>query len=89
MAASGTQADEPSHHWKAEVVFLKDSTAEDDTLFRNVLWLHRSEAIEYLQYNIRGGVRQRNTLIEHMVDMGDLTDVGMEREDLGPMMSTF
>ena len=27
-------------------------------------------------------------LIEHMADTGDQTDVGMEKEDLGPMMST-
>ena len=34
-------------------------------------------------------MRQRDTLIEHIADMGNLTDVGMEKEDLGPMMSTF
>ena len=42
----------------------------------------------YLQFNIRDGVRQQNTLTEHMADTGNLTDVGMEKEDLGPMMST-
>ena len=58
-------------------------------LFRNALWLHRSEATECLLCNIRGGVRQQSMLIEHMENMGDLTNVGMEREDLGPMMFMF
>ena len=34
------------------------------------------------------GVRQGHMLAGHMPSMGDQTDVGMEREDLGPMMST-
>ena len=34
------------------------------------------------------GVRQGHMLAEHMPSMGDQTDVGMEREDLGQMMST-
>ena len=58
-------------------------------LFRNALWLHRSEATECSPCSIRGGVRQRSMLIEHMANMGDLTDVGMEKEDLGRMMFMF
>ena len=34
-------------------------------------------------------MRQQNMLIVRMENMGDLTDVGMEKEDLGRMMSTF
>ena len=34
-------------------------------------------------------MRQRNTLIEHMANTGDLKNVGMEREDLGLMMFTY
>ena len=34
-------------------------------------------------------MRQQNMLIARMENMGDLTDVGMEKEDLGRMMSTF
>ena len=58
-------------------------------LFRNALWLHRSEATECLPCNIRGGVRQRSMLIEHLADTGDQRDVGMEKEDLGQMMFMF
>ena len=57
--------------------------------FRNAQAQHLDEAIECSRYNIRGGVRQRDTLLEHMADTGNLTDVEMEKEDLGPMMSTF
>ena len=32
---------------------------------------------------------RRDTLIEHIANTGDLEDVGMEREDLGPMTFTF
>ena len=31
-------------------------------------------------------MRQRNTPTEHMANTEDLTNVKMEREDLGPMM---
>lgn len=58
-------------------------------LFRNALWLHRNEATECLPCNIRGGVRQRSMLIEHMENTGDLTDAGMEKEDRGLMMFMF
>ena len=34
-------------------------------------------------------MRQRDTLLEHIENTGNLTDVGMEKEDLGRMMSTF
>jgi len=34
-------------------------------------------------------VRPRDTLLEHTANTGNLTDVGMEKEDLGLMMSTF
>ena len=34
-------------------------------------------------------MHQPNTPLEHMVNTGDLTDVGMEKEDLGRMMSMF
>ena len=34
------------------------------------------------------GVLQGHMLTELMQNMADLTDVGMEREDLGPTMST-
>ena len=47
------------------------------------------EDTECLESNMADGALRRNTLIEHMADMGKLNDVGMEREDLGLMMSTF
>jgi len=34
-------------------------------------------------------VRQRDSLIEHMVDTGKVTDVGMEKEDLGRIVFIF
>ena len=34
-------------------------------------------------------MRQRDTLIEHIVDTGNLTNVGMEKGDLGLTMSTL
>ena len=58
-------------------------------LFENVLRLQRGEAIVSSPYNMADGVRQQDTLIEHMEDMENLTDVGMEKEDLGLMMSMF
>jgi len=58
-------------------------------LFRNALWLQSGVGIACLPYNIRDGVLQQDMLIEHMENTADLTDVGMEKEDLGPMMSTF
>ena len=54
-----------------------------------MLWLQRGEDGKCLRYNIRDGVRQRETLIEHMADTGKLIDVGMEKEDPGLMMSMF
>ena len=57
--------------------------------FRNAHWLHRSEATECLPCNIRDGVHQRSMLIARMENTGDLRDVGMEKEDLGPMMFMF
>ena len=41
------------------------------------------------RFNIRDGVRQLNTLTVRMENTGELTDAGMEKEDLGLMMSTF
>ena len=58
-------------------------------LFENVLRLQRGEAIVSSLYNMADGVRQQDTLIEHMADTENLTDVEMEREDLGQMMSMF
>ena len=58
-------------------------------LLRNAHWLHRSEATECSLCNIRDGVRQRNTPIGHLENTGDLTNVGMEKEDLGRMMFMF
>ena len=43
----------------------------------------------HLLCNMADGVLPRNTLIEHITNTGNLTDVGMEREDLGLMMCTF
>ena len=34
-------------------------------------------------------MRQPNMLIAHMENTGDLTNVGMEKEDLGRMMFMF
>ena len=34
-------------------------------------------------------MRQQSTPIERMEDTEEVKDVGMEREDLGQMMSTF
>ena len=58
-------------------------------LLRNALWPQSGVGIACLRFNIRGGVRRQDMLIEHMANTGDQTDVGMEKEDLGLMMSTF
>ena len=55
----------------------------------NALWLHRNEAIECSQCSMGGGALRPREVILRIADTGNLTDVGMEREDLGPMMSTF
>ena len=44
---------------------------------------------EYSLCNMEDGVRQEGELISPMGDTEDLTDVGMEREDLGLMMSMY
>ena len=44
---------------------------------------------ECLLYNMEDGVRQRGELILLTANTGELTAVGMEREDLGPMMSMY
>ena len=44
---------------------------------------------EYSLCNMEDGVRQEGELISPMGNTEDLTDVGMEREDLGPMMSMY
>ena len=58
-------------------------------LFRSAPWLQSDADIACLLYNIGDGVPQPNMLIVHMENTGNLTDVGMEKEDLGLMMSTF
>ena len=49
----------------------------------------RGEATECLPSNMADGVRQQSTPIERMEDTEEVKDVGMEREDLGQMTSTF
>ena len=44
---------------------------------------------EYSLCNMEDGVRLEGELISPMGDTEDLTDVGMEREDLGLMMSMY
>jgi len=58
-------------------------------LFRNALWLQSGAGMACLPYNMGGGVRQPNMLIEHIENTGHLEDVGMEKEDLGRTMFTF
>ena len=87
--ASGTKEDEPYQPWKAEIVFYEEAIVHEDTPFRNVLWRQRGKAIMYSRCNMADGVLRRDTLIEHIANTGDLEDVGMEREDLGPMTFTF
>ena len=89
MVASKTLVVELYQPWKAKVDFSKDITARGATLFRNALWLLRGVAIACSRFNIRDGVRQRDTLTARMENTGELTNVGMEKEDLGLMMSTF
>ena len=87
-AASGTQEDEPYQRWKAKVVSLKEITAEGSTPFRSALWRQRGEVTQYSQSNMADGVPLLDTLIVHMPNMGNLTDVGMERVDPGLMTCT-
>ena len=54
-----------------------------------MLWQRRGKDIECLQFNIEDGVLQPGGLILHFADTGNLIDVGMEKEDPGPMMSMF
>ena len=49
----------------------------------------RGEATGCLRSNMADGVRQQSTPIERMEDTEEVKDVGMEREDLGQMTSTF
>ena len=56
---------------------------------RSVLWQRKGEVGVFSLCNMGDGVLPRNMRTEHMVNTGDPTDVEMEREDLGPMMSTF
>ena len=55
----------------------------------NALWLQKGVGTACSRFNIRDGVRLPNMLIAHMENTGNLTDVGMEKEDLGPTMFTF
>ena len=88
-AVTETLADGPYQPWSAEVAFLKEITAEDDTLSRNVLSRLMQRDTEYSLCNMEDGVRLEGELISPMGDTEDLTDVGMEREDLGLMMSMY
>jgi len=63
--------------------------AEENTLYRNALWLPIDDATECLQYNIRAGVRQRDSLIEHIENTENRANAGMEKEDLGLIVCTF
>ena len=54
-----------------------------------MLWRHTREDTECSQFNMEDGVLQQGELIWHIADMGLLRDVGMEKEDLGLMTSTF
>ena len=54
-----------------------------------MLWLHIDGVIKCSLYNMADGVLRRDTLIEHIANTGNLTDVEMEREDLGLMMFMF
>jgi len=89
LVASKTLVDEPYQRWKVEVDFLKDITEGDDTLKGNALLLQKGVVIACSRFNIRDGVRHPNMLIARIENTADLTDVGMEKEDLGRMMSTF
>ena len=88
-AVTETLADGPYQPWSAEVAFLEEITAEDDTLSRNVLSRLMQRDTEYSLCNMEDGVRQEGELISPMGNTEDLTDVGMEREDLGLMMSMY
>ena len=88
-AVTETLADGPYQPWSAEVAFLEEITAEDDTLSRNVLSRLMQRDTEYSLCNMEDGVRLEGELISPMGDTEDLTDVGMEREGLGPMMSMY
>ena len=88
-AVTETLADVPYQPWSAEVAFLEEITAEDDTLSRNVLSRLMQRDTEYSLCNMEDGVRLEGELISPMGNTEDLTDVGMEREDLGLMMSMY
>ena len=54
-----------------------------------MLWLQKDVVMAFSRFNMGDGVHQRDSRIARMENTGDLTDVGMEKEDLGRMMSTF
>ena len=53
-----------------------------------MLWPQQEEASECLQYSMGDGARRRVQATGHMVDMENLTDVEMAKEDLGLTMFT-
>ena len=57
--------------------------------YRNALWLQINDVTDCSRYNIVDGVRQQDSLTEHIPDTGNLTDVGMGKEDLGLIVFTF
>ena len=57
-------------------------------LSKNVPWRQQRGATVCLESKMAAGVHQDRRLTEPLQSMADQTDVGMEREDLGPMMST-
>ena len=89
LVATRTRVDEPFVPWKAEVVSSKDIIAGDTTLFENVSRLPTDEGTKFLRCNMADGVHRQGVLIWHIVNTEELTDVGMEKEDLGLMMSMF
>lgn len=54
-----------------------------------MLWLPINDATECLLYNIRAGVRQRDSLIEHMENTENRANAEMEKEDLGLIAFIF
>ena len=88
LDASGTHLAEPSLSWTEEAYSCEEATDEENWPFRNVPWQQQGVVTHTSVSNMVDGVHQDRGLTEPMQSMVDLTDVGMEREDHGPTMST-
>ena len=88
LVATGTLLAEPYHNWTEEAVFLEETTSREETPLNYAPWQHLVSGTLCLPFRTVAGVHQDRRLTEPLQDTENQTDVGMEREGPGPMMST-